>query len=56
MILCTKAFVDELGNQGFPVVILADGLIEMKKRLGRLKDLKDLQLIIEFKMTKKHHM
>lgn len=27
-----------------------------EKWLGRLKDLKDLELIIEFKMTKKHHM
>lgn len=87
---CTKAFADELENQGFPVVILddglrkitisdnieifenwifdkvecidqlpvisIDGLIEMKKSLGRLKDLKDLELISEFKMTKKHHM
>ena len=87
---CTKAFADKLENQGFPVVILddglrkitisdnieifenwifdkvecidqlpvisIDGLIEMKKSLGRLKDLKDLELISEFKMTKKHHM
>lgn len=87
---CTKDFADKLENQGFPVVILddglrkitisdnieifenwifdkvecidqlpvisIDGLIEMKKSLGRLKDLKDLELISEFKMTKKHHM